>query len=83
MNPSIIGYAAAIFLVVSLLPQLVHTYKTKKVNDLSYIFLCLQIITCILFLIYGVLLEEVPLLLANGCVLFQLVILIYFKTIYS
>ena len=83
MNPSIIGYTAAIFLVISLLPQLLHTYKTKKVNDLSYLFLCLQIITCILFLIYGALLEEVPLLLANGCVLLQLVILFYFKKIYS
>ena len=51
MNPQIFGFSAAICLVLSLIPQLYHTYKTKKVEDLSYLFLFIQIITGILFCI--------------------------------
>ncbi len=83
MLEEIFGYSAACLLVISILPQIYHTYKTKKVEDLSYIFLCLQLITCTLWIIYGILLKEIPLIGANLCVLTQLIILTFFKKIYS
>ena len=60
------GYLGAITLTITLMPQLILTCKTKKVESLSLGFLCLQLLTCILFLIYGILLNELPLMLANS-----------------
>lgn len=79
----IIGYSAAIFLIVTLLPQIHHTYKTKKVDDLSYFFIVLNLITSSLFLLYGILLQELPLIIANIFLIFQNITLIIFKKIYT
>jgi MtN3 and saliva related transmembrane protein len=77
------GYCGATCLTISLIPQLVHTLKTKRVSDISYGFISLQILTCILFLIYGILLLEKPLIIANGIVLFQLLIFLGLKIKYN
>ena len=79
----IFGYSAACCLVITLLPQLIYTYKTKKSNDISYCFLILQVTTCILFLIYGILLKEIPLIISNTLVLTQSFVLFFFKIKYS
>lgn len=75
MDKEIFGYLGAVFLTITLLPQLYLTYKTKKIDDLSYGFIGLQILTCIFFLVYGILLNAAPLMLANSIVLFQLCLL--------
>ena len=80
---NIVGYSATCFLTISLIPQLYHTIKSKKVGDISFIFLCLQLFTCGLFLAYGLLLNENPLIIANSCVGFQLIILFYLKVKYG
>ncbi len=77
------GYCGATCLTISLIPQLFHTIKTKRVGDISYGFIGLQIVTCILFLIYGILLRENPLIIANGLVLFQLIIFLVLKIKYN
>lgn len=79
----IFGYIGAILLPITLLPQLYLTYKTKKVEDISYIFICLQIITCIFFLTFSILGDVKPILVANVLVLFELLILAFFKLKYS
>ena len=79
----LIGYIGAGCLTITLIPQLHHTIKTKRVNDISYGFITLQIITCIFFLTYGILLKEKPLILANGIVLFQLIIFLCLKIKYN
>jgi len=79
----ILGYSAAFCLVITLLPQLYFTWKTKKAYDISYGFLCLQIITCLLFLSYGVFLEEIPLIIANSMVTTQSISLFIMKIVYS
>ena len=80
---SVFGYLASVSLIITLLPQIHTTYKSKKADDLSYFFLFMNILTCSLFLIYGVLLGELPLILANTAVLSQTFILIILKFIYS
>lgn len=79
----ILGYSAAFCLVITLLPQLYFTWKTKKAEDISYGFLGLQIITCLLFLTYGILLEEIPLIAANSLVITQSISLLIMKIVYS
>ena len=83
MIKDIIGYSAAVCLVITLLPQVHLTWKSKRADDISYGFLCLQLLTCFLFLSYGILLEELPLIIANGLVIFQSLMLFTFKYTFS
>ena len=79
----VIGYCGAACLTISLIPQIIHTIKTKRVSDISYGFISLQILTCILFLIYGIMLLEKPLIIANGIVLLQLLLFLGLKLKYN
>lgn len=79
----VFGYLGSAFLTITLIPQLYLTYKTKKTRDISFVFLCLQLITCVFFLIYGIHLSENPLIIANSIVLFQSCLLFYAKIIFT
>ena len=83
MIVEVFGYLGAACLTLTLLPQLYHTIKTKKVQDISYGFIALQILTCILFLIYGIMLKENPIIIANGVVCIQLFIFLGLKIKYN
>ena len=78
-SAEIIGYLATFFLVITLIPQIFHTIKTKKVDYISYIFITLQIITCLLFLTYGIMIYKNPLIVANSIVLFQVILFLGLK----
>ena len=83
MNEDIIGYLGAFFLTITLLPQLIKTYKTKSVEDISPMFVCLALLTTIFYLIYGILLNATPIIVANIVLLFQNLLLLYFKFTYK
>ena len=78
----IFGYLGMVFLTLTLIPQLMKVLKTKKAADLSYIFLSVNVLTCVFFLIYGILLEETPLIIANTIVILQTLTLILLKNKY-
>tara|TARA_B110000483_G_C17917121_1_gene435357 strand:- start:404 stop:676 length:273 start_codon:yes stop_codon:yes gene_type:complete len=82
-HKEVFGYLGMIFLTMTLIPQLIKVFRTKKASDLSYIFLSMNILTCIFFLIYGIILNEAPLIIANIVVILQTLILIYLKNKYS
>lgn len=83
MIKDVLGYCAAAALVTTLIPQLYFTFKRKKANDISYGFLTMQVLTCFLFLTYGILLNEAPLIIANTLVLCQSFSLFFMKFYYS
>tara|TARA_B100001057_G_C22289016_1_gene733800 strand:- start:127 stop:429 length:303 start_codon:yes stop_codon:yes gene_type:complete len=78
MDPDIIGYIASILYIFSLLPEVYSVYKTKKCL-LPISFLVLQFITTIFFIIYDVLINSTPLLVADILLSFELVYLSIFK----
>jgi MtN3 and saliva related transmembrane protein len=61
-----IGYAAGVLTVSSFLPQVIRTWKTKKARDLSYLMLVLLITSGSLWLLYGVLTRDAPLIVTNS-----------------
>ena len=83
MNKDIFGFLGAFFLTVTLIPQLLYSYREKKMDDISKGFLGIQVLTCVCFLTYGILLQEIPLILANIIVLGQTFVLIFFKITFS
>jgi MtN3 and saliva related transmembrane protein len=78
MIVEIIGYTAGFVAMISFIPQLIKTFRTRKANDLSINMLFLTLTTNILYVIYGVLLELYPIIIMLGimtCVLIIKIIL--------
>jgi MtN3 and saliva related transmembrane protein len=71
-----IGYMAALFTTFSLLPQIIRIWKLKEARDIS-LFMPLMISTgSILWLIYGIIINETPVIAANAVsLLFSLTVL--------
>lgn len=77
-----IGYIATIINTVSVLPQIVKTYKSKDVSSLSLSFLLYWVIGCGLFLIYTLLTDgTLPVILsyALNTVFPSILIVLYLK----
>ena len=59
------------------MPQIIKSIKTKNTKDLSLLMYLILIMGVFLWLVYGILIESLPLIIANAIViLFSLTILI-------
>jgi MtN3 and saliva related transmembrane protein len=63
---SLLGISAAILTTISLLPQVLKTIKTKKTKDISLGMYTIYCLGLLLWLIYGFLINDLPLILANS-----------------
>jgi len=61
----VVGYICAVLLTLLILPQLVHTYRTKSSVGLSLPFLILNALVAYIFTFYAFLLEELPFIIAE------------------
>jgi MtN3 and saliva related transmembrane protein len=82
-NVEIIGLIAAILTTSAFLPQVYKTWKTKNAKSLSMPMLLLFFIGIILWFIYGILLNSLSLIIANGVTVLSYAFLIYFKIVYN
>ena len=79
----ILGLAAGSCTTIAFLPQVIKTWKSGSAKDLSlgmFSFFCFGVL---LWLIYGIIIKDVPVIMAN---LFTLVLassLLYFKLRYN
>ena len=65
MNPDIVGYIGTGVLGITLMPQVYHTYKTKKVEDLSLPYILLQMTSNAIYIYYGHLIHALPISCKN------------------
>ena len=79
MNLSIlIGLAAAVGTTISFLPQAIKTIRTKDTSGISLSMYSLFAFGTLLWLLYGLMTNNVPVYIANGITLvFATIILIY------
>lgn len=71
-----IGAVAGVLTTFAFLPQLIHTFKTKSVNDLNLGALVMFDVGLVLWLVYGLAHHSAPIIWANVVTLaFQLGIL--------
>ena len=68
---------------LSFIPQTYKTIKTKNVQDLSKIFICINILSSTLMLIYGIYRLVIPIIIANGSVFINNVVLLCCIYIYN
>lgn len=74
--PEIVGIVAGVFTAVSLLPQLIKILKEKKVEDLSTGMFVTLVIGLSLWVIYGIMRKDWPIIVTNGfSVIINLIIL--------
>lgn len=74
---NIIGIVAGLFTSIAMLPQLIKVLKTKETADLSITMICVLIAGVSLWVYYGFLQKEMPIILSNAfSVLVNLTLLI-------
>ena len=78
-----LGLLGAVLTTISLLPQLIKTFKTRSTKDISTSMLALLGAAFFVWLIYGVLIKDIPLIIANSFALTQDLIILSFKIIYK
>jgi len=66
---TLVGLAAAFFTTVSFLPQVVRAWRTRSTRDLSLQSFATYAVGLTLWLIYGLMIRDVPLIAANGLTL--------------
>lgn len=72
-----IGYIAIIPLAYLLIPQIILTYKIKHTEGVSVTIFYMEMIIGVLNIIYGVLIEQYPIIIGNAIVLVLSSILLY------
>jgi MtN3 and saliva related transmembrane protein len=80
---TIIGLAAAAITTISLFPQLLKVWKTKSTKDISLGTFLLFCGGVLLWFIYGVLLNDLPIMIANSLGFIQGLIILIFKIKYK
>jgi MtN3 and saliva related transmembrane protein len=61
-----IGYTAGLLAMITFLPQVIKTLRTKRAGDISILMLLLTLATNILYVVYGVLLKLYPIVIIVG-----------------
>ena len=77
----ILGTIAGICTTIAILPQIYKALKTKKTADISPVMLSILIFGLGLWCVYGIIKNDIPLIIFNGLgVLFNTTLLfLYFK----
>ncbi len=77
MDETLLGAVAGVLTSVAMLPQLIKVLKEKNADDISLLTLIVLLSGLLLWVWYGVLKEEWPIILSNGfAILVNLVLLI-------
>lgn len=63
---TIIGLIAASLTTISFLPQAIRSIRTKNTKDISLTFTLIMFIGLSLWLVYGLLINDLPLIVANS-----------------
>ncbi|MFC1612979.1 SemiSWEET family sugar transporter [Patescibacteria group bacterium] len=79
----IIGFLATLVGTSLMLPQVIQSIKTKKVDDISFVMLFLYFLNCLLWLIYGILIIALPLIICNFIALIISIIQLILKFKYN
>ncbi len=83
MLTTILGLIAGTLTTIAFIPQAVKTWKTKSAKDLSlgmYLIFCCGVL---LWMLYGILISDLPVILANGATLVLALSILYFKLAYN
>lgn len=74
-----IGLTAGVLTTISFLPQVIKTWKSKSANDLSLLMFSMFCTGILMWLIYGLLINDLPIILSNIATLSLAGTILFFK----
>ena len=80
---TILGFTAGMLTTLSFLPQVIKTLKLKETKDISlwmYVILCTGVFS---WLIYGLLIRDLPIIAANSISFILASIILFYKIKYG
>ena len=75
----IIGLAAAMLTTGAFLPQVIRVVKTRSTHDISLAMFVLFCTGIFLWLIYGILIKDMPIIIANAATFILATIILIYK----
>ncbi len=78
-----VGLIAALLILISQVPQVYKSFKSKQTKDLSSAMICLLISGTLLWLLYGLLKSDTIIIFANVIMLMLLSALLFLKLKYK
>lgn len=73
------GYSAACLTTVAFLPQVIKTVRSRKTDEISLVMYILFCTGVLCWLVYGALIMDIPLMIANGITLLLALIILCLK----
>ena len=83
IKTDLIGYLAGIFIIVSLLPQIIKSWRTKSTRDISLLRYLVYIFGLILWVVWGILVSSWPVIMMNGVAVVFALLVIFLKVRYD
>jgi MtN3 and saliva related transmembrane protein len=80
---ALLGFMAGILTTISFVPQVLHAWRSKRCDDLSWGMLLTFSGGVVLWLVYGVRLWAMPIIVANAVTLALLVTIMVLKMRYT
>jgi MtN3 and saliva related transmembrane protein len=79
----LIGYIAAFLTTMAFVPQAIKTIKTKDTSGISLLTYILMTSGCVLWLAYGIMINDIPLIASNCVTVVLAATILYHKIIAS
>jgi MtN3 and saliva related transmembrane protein len=70
IHPDVIGGMAAVLTTIAFLPQVIKSWRTRSTRDVSMGMFVILNTGIVLWLVYGLVLNSMPLIFANAVTLF-------------
>ena len=80
---NVFGYLGGALVASVMLPQVIKAYRRKRTKDISMKFLILQLLATIINLIYGALINELPMLVMLPIILIFTILIMIAKCLYD
>jgi len=78
-----IGFFAALCTTVAFLPQAIKVYQTKSTKDISLLMFLIFTVGVLSWLIYGLIINDYPVILANSVTLILSLFILLYKIRYK
>ena len=79
----IIGFSAGVFTSINIIPQIIQTIKTKKVEDISIWMFLIYDLGLFLWVSYGIMIHSFPVMIMDGIAFLTSMFMTYMKIKYS
>jgi MtN3 and saliva related transmembrane protein len=75
----VIGFIAAFLTTIAFLPQVIKAWRTRSTKDVSMVMFLSLVLGITLWLVYGLMKNDLPIIVANVSSLCLTSIILYFK----